>query len=147
MKKETIIIVREDRENFQAVQTFYSSCGYLQLIQSSDIVVTASTQAEIVGVVRLAFEENIVVLRGMQVASLLQRQGIGSLMLKEIEKHIGFKDCFCLPHGWLESFYGQVGFFKISDHEAPPHLNKRLIENRKKHSQLIAMKRIICREK
>jgi len=62
-------------------------------------------------------------------------------MLKEIEKHIGLKDCFCLPHGWLEDFYSQINFCKISDIDALPHLYSRLIENRKKYPQLIVMKR------
>ena len=78
---------------------------------------------------------------GDMIAPDFQRHGTGTRMLQELERHIGPKDCFCLPHGWLEGFYGQIGFKKIADEHAPLHLQERLKENRKKYPQLIAMQR------
>jgi hypothetical protein len=50
-------------------------------------------------------------------------------------------ECFCLPHAWLEGFYGIIGFAGIEDDDAPPHLRIRLAESRRKHPQLIVMRR------
>jgi hypothetical protein len=62
-------------------------------------------------------------------------------MLRELCKFIGSRECFCLPHAWLEGFYGIIGFAKIEDGEIPLHLLKRLGEYSRKHSQLIIMRR------
>ena len=125
---------------FSEAQEFYTSVGYLQSIQQTDIVVSATLGNQVIGIVRLAFEEGFTILRGMMIAPHCQRRGIGTLMLNELRKHIT-NDCLCLPHGWLEEFYGQIGFQKIEPEEAPEHLQKRLIENQKKYPRLIVMKR------
>lgn len=65
----------------------------------------------------------------MQIDPKFQRQGIGTQMINELEKHIGNQECFCLPHSRLEGFYGQNGFFKISVVEAPTFLAERLTRN------------------
>src|SRR5215510_9151537 len=88
------------------------------------------------GAVRLSPENRVLVLRGMMIAPSRQRQGIGARMLSEASKLMGSQECFCLPHGWLEGFYGIIGFAKIDDHDAPPHLRERLAEGRKKYPQL-----------
>src|SRR5215471_12063038 len=67
-------------------------------------------------------------LRGMRIAPSYQRQGIGTRMLWAVSKFMHPPECFCLPHAWLEGFYGTVGFARIEDDDAPPHLQKRLAE-------------------
>lgn len=135
------LIRRIGHQHFHDAQNFYHSVGYLQPIQTDDIVFAAYSQSTIIGVVRLATEEGHLVLRGMMIAPSHQRRGVGSLMLNELKEYIGANDCFCLPHGWLESFYSQIGFVKVEEQQAPRHLQERLNENRKKYPQLIVMRR------
>ena len=136
-----LLIQLEKASGFPAAETMYRSVGYNHPIEADSQVVTASVAGQIVGVVRLVDEEGALILRGMMVTPAYQRKGLGAMMLRELEKHIGPRDCYCLPYGWLEEFYGLIGFKKISDDQAPPHLRARLLENRKKYPQLIVMKR------
>jgi N-acetylglutamate synthase-like GNAT family acetyltransferase len=140
---ETITILRETAADFTDVQAFYASVGYFQAITADCVVISAKAEDKIVGAVRLSQESGVLVLRGMQIAQSYQRQGIGTRMLWVLSKFIGSQECFCLPHAWLEGFYGIIGFAKIEDAEAPPHLLERLAESRKKHSQLILMRRAV----
>lgn len=142
LQQEKIKVQVDSPQNYSSVQNFYKSVGYLHPLEADATVISASKNNQIIGIVRLAFEHGCVVLRGMQVEQPYQRFGIGSLMLKELEKQIGDRDCYCLLHGWLQSFYGQIGFKKISPIEAPTHLRQRFAENQKKYPLLIIMKRL-----
>lgn len=110
----------------KAVQDFYHECGYRQGISPCDIVVTATEGQEIIGVVRLAFENNVLVLRGMQVASHRQKQGIGSRMLFSLNSIIRNQACWGISLDYLEKFYGLIGFHFVPDESAPPHLQERI---------------------
>lgn len=108
-----------------AAQDFYSRVGYHAQIAPDSVVVGAKVDAKIIGAVRLCTEENDLLLRGMMIDPAWQRQGIGTLMIRQLEKHIDHRDCYCLPHDWLRGFYGQVGFREISPAAAPTHLQAR----------------------
>lgn len=136
-----IAIEQLSQNNFPQAQDFYQSVGYFSPIQPSDLVIGAYDAQKIIGIVRIAFEENTAVLRGMMIDLNHQRQGIGTHMLQKLEKYIGMRECFCLAHDWLENFYGQIRFFKISEIEAPVFLQKRLVENKKTYPHLIIMRR------
>ena len=122
-------------------QDFYASLGYQIQIQSSDYVVAAFDNDQIIGVVRLSFDEGTITLRGMMIAPAYQRQGIGTMLIKSLEPTIGTKTCWCIPHGWLEGFYGQIGFKKIDEDKAPLFLQERIKEARKKWPHVILMVR------
>jgi N-acetylglutamate synthase-like GNAT family acetyltransferase len=138
---EDIAIFREAIARFSEVQTFYASVGYFQVVTADCIVISARCRGTIVGVVRLSPENGVQVLRGMMIAPSYQRRGIGTRMLWETSKFMNPSECFCLPHAWLEVFYGTIGFARIEDDDAPPLLWKRLAESRRKHPQLIVMRR------
>ena len=114
---------------------------HFQAITADCTVISAKCGDDIMGAVRLAPENGVLVLRGMHIAPSFQRQGIGTRMLREISKFIGARECFCLPLARLEGFYGIIGFAKIEDDDAPPHLRDRLAEYRKKDWQGLLMRR------
>jgi N-acetylglutamate synthase-like GNAT family acetyltransferase len=144
---ETIAIFHDAAASLSEVQTFYASVGYFQVVTADCIVISARSRDTIVGVVRLSPENGVQVLRGMRIAPSYQRRGIGARMLWEISKFVRSQECFCLPHAWLEGFYGIIGFARIEDDDAPPHLRKRLAESRRRHPQLIVMRRSAkCRD-
>ena len=138
---ENIAIFRDAIASFSEVQTFYASVGYFQVVTADCIVISARCRDTIVGVVRLSPENGVQVLRGMRIAPSYQRQGIGTRMLWAVSKFMHPPECLCLPHAWVEGFYGTIGFARIEDDDAPPHLQKRLAESRRKHPQLIVMRR------
>jgi len=121
-------------------QEFYKSVGYLlKPILDTDTVIIALYKNKIIGIVRLSYENNICVLRGMQIAKEFRRKGIGTLLIKKLNNYIGSNTCWCIPHKWLESFYSQIGFKKIDENKAPLFLLERIIETRKKYPQVIMM--------
>lgn len=127
---------------FLVAESFYKSVGYVQTIQPQDKFFAAFDEREMVGLVRLAFENGHWVLRGMQIKSKYQFFGIGTKLIRLLEIELGNDSCFCLPHGWLDRFYGQTGFKTMSSMlDVPSFLADRLTENKKKHPQLILMRR------
>ena len=126
---------------FSHAQKFYSKCEYTKKIENSDRVVAAYLEKDIIGVSRIAFENEVTVLRGMQVDRNLLRRGIGILMLKELDKIIGDDICYCIPHDWLETFYQKICFKKIDIGDAPTHLQNRLRDYLDKYPQLIMMRK------
>jgi N-acetylglutamate synthase-like GNAT family acetyltransferase len=140
---DNVTIFRETQADFPSLQAFYSSVGYLGTITADCIVISARTADAIVGAVRLAPENGVLVLRGMMIAPSYQRRGVGTRMLRELSKLMRGRECFCLPHAWLEGFYGMIGFAKIEEDDAPRHLQERLVEYRRRYpqSQLTLMRR------
>ncbi len=68
------------KERYGEVQGFYNTVGYLKKIEEADKVVGAIFQNRIIGAARLTSEEDVFVLRGVQIALFFQRQGIGTRM-------------------------------------------------------------------
>lgn len=127
-----------DKEISRA-QEFYLSVGYKSKITPNDKVIIALHEHMIVGVVRLCYEENCYLLRGMQIDPNYQRQKIGTHLIYVLNKYIGSQTCWCIPHSWLESFYNQIGFEKIDESKAPLFLRHRINQMRAEYPQLIIM--------
>lgn len=131
-----------EQGDFAAAQAFYETVGYFDPITPGSIVVAARDKDHrIVGVVRLCREEGVQILRGMMLAPSVQRQGLGSRMLQVLKIGLDPECCYCLPHDWLEGFYGQIGFRIIAENRLPPHLLERLQRYRAgPYPHIIAMK-------
>lgn len=129
-------------DQFEIARSFYKSVGYTQPIQNHDKFFGAFHAGEMIGLVRLAFENEVWVLRGMQVRPSYQFFGVGTKLIQLLDSDLGNEQCFCLPHGWLDGFYGQIGFKTVNSlASVPDFLTERLAENKKKYPQLILMKR------
>lgn len=104
---------------------FYESQGYAGGIAAGDRTLAAIVGTRIVGLVRLAEEEGVLLLRGMFIDASAQRRGIGRRMLARLAQRIGDTTCWltCPPH--LSEFYGLIGFQPVAYAEAPPHLAAR----------------------
>ena len=143
MKLPNVHILQALPDETREIQDFYTSVGYPGAVDSSDIIIIARYETKLIGVVRLAYEENTQVLRGMHVAALYQKQGIGYALLQGLNYHLNDdQPCFCLPHVWLEDFYGSIGFVKTSPESVPRFLQLRLDHYKKtEFPDLIVMKR------
>lgn len=145
MKPVTVpdIICRNLQETeFDSANHFYKSVGYIQSTQKYDKFFAAFYDQQMIGLVRLALENGILVLRGMQIRADYQFLGIGTKLIRLLEKELGNQKCFCIPHGWLEKFYSQIGFSKIENMDlAPLFLKDRFKDNQKKYPHLILMMR------
>ncbi len=84
----SIEVRRAMAEDISRAQNFYAERRYGGGIRPEDAVVLAERDGELVGIVRLAAEEGVVVLRGMQVHPRLQRQGIGRRLLATVAQEL-----------------------------------------------------------
>jgi GNAT superfamily N-acetyltransferase len=130
-------------EDDSRVVNFYAERGYGGGIRPEDAVLLAECDGELVGIVRLATEEGVVVLRGMQVHPRFQRQGIGKRLLATIAEELDGRGCFCIPYAHLAGFYGGIGFHIIEPAKAPTFLRARLerYQNRGDGKQYVIMRR------
>jgi predicted N-acetyltransferase YhbS len=126
------------------IANFYAERQYGGGIQPNDIVLMAERGGELVGIVRLASEEGVVVLRGMQVHPSFQRQGIGKKLLWTVAQELDGTACFCIPYAHLARFYGEIGFCVIEPAKAPAFLHLRLerYQNRNDGREYL----IMCRD-
>ena len=122
---------------------FYTERQYAGGIGPEDAVLFAERDGELVGIVRLAEEEGVVVLRGMQVHPKFQRQGIGKRLFAAVAQELDDRDCFCIPYAHLVGFYGEIGFHVIEPAEAPAFLRLRLekYQNRGDGKEYLIMRR------
>lgn len=121
-------------------QAFYRSVGYSVPISPTDTTVIALNENnQIVGIGRLAHENQALVLRGMQVSPAFQRQGVGQELLDTLQAFIGPDLCWCIPHAHLEKFYNKVGFKRVDETQAPAFLQERIRQTRTKYPDVIMM--------
>jgi N-acetylglutamate synthase-like GNAT family acetyltransferase len=128
-------------DDLDNVREAYRAWGYRGSIGPNDKVFVAEGDGELLGIVRLAQEDEIYVLRGMQVSPSSQRQGIGTALLLELMKHLGGAECYCVPYTHLDEFYAQVGFRECSSKSAPRFLVDRLSQYLKNGREVILMRR------
>ena len=123
----------------QGVDEFLRSEAYAGGVQSSDELVVALRDGEVVGAFRLAREDGLLVLRGMRVRSDARGQGVGSRLLGALT---GLAEpCYCVPHAHLQGFYGRAGFARLPDAEAPALLGERLALYRERGLDVVVMRR------
>jgi GNAT superfamily N-acetyltransferase len=121
----------------------YERWGYGAGINPDDVVWVAEVGTELVGVVRIATENAVLVLRGMRVADRFRGRGIGSQMLNVAIAWLGKRECFCLPYIHLTGFYARAGFIEIEPASAPPFLMKRIARYNDRALNVTIMRRHI----
>lgn len=106
---------------------FYAVCGYGGTFNSDDTVFYILQDNKLCAVVRIASEQGIPVLRGMQVLPHLRGQHIGKKLLKYMMSKLSPNQlpCYCLPHSHLINFYGEAGFVIAEPSNTPEFLIKR----------------------
>jgi N-acetylglutamate synthase-like GNAT family acetyltransferase len=113
-------------EDIARAANFHAERRYGGGIRPEDSVLLAEHDGELVGIVRLTAEEGVVVLRGMQIHPMFQRQGIGKRLLATVAQELDGRDCFCIPYAHLVGFYGGIGFRAIEPPKAPTLLRLRV---------------------
>ena len=106
---------------------FYIECGYGGDFDGSDDVYYVSDNEQIVAVVRISKEHEVYILRGMQVLPNMRGNQIGRKLLAYLAPYLNQypSECFCLPHGHLESFYGDIDFKPLLGDLVPDFIRAR----------------------
>lgn len=139
MPAEIRIAQTSDAEQIASV---YQSLGYSRAVASCDTVWIAEVEAQPIGIVRIARESGVFVLRGMRIAEPWQRRGLGTQMLHVVNAWLNGRDCYCVPYSHLPGFYSQIGFKEITPESAPPFLAARLADYKYHGLDVILMARL-----
>ncbi len=133
-----------DPPRFPLAKQFYKHARYHSHVGKEDeaYVLRDKSQADkIVAAVRLVKSERYLILRSMLVSPLVQRQGIGSLLLNKLAPHLGKRECWCFPFEWLADFYTQIDFHFIDPKQAPPSIAESFQRYLRQGKKLTLMKR------
>ena len=129
------------QHEFPQIESFYLGCGYSYALSGSDLVLRYMENGEIVGAVRLCFEQGYLVLRGMYVLKEKQGMGVGSALLVAAVEELGDRECWCIPYDHLVRFYGHAGFVKSTNRSTPRFLQDRLTKYKATGKSVVAMVR------
>jgi N-acetylglutamate synthase-like GNAT family acetyltransferase len=124
------------------ILSLYESLGYRQGIAPDDTVWIAEAAGEPIGIVRIAPEFGVLVLRGMRIAEPWRHRGLGTQMLRVLDAWLDGQDCYCVPYSHLPGFYRQIGFKEIMPEAAPPFLAARLNDYKQRGLKVILMARL-----
>jgi GNAT superfamily N-acetyltransferase len=124
------------------IAALYAEAGYGAAIDPADTILVVKDDAQLIGVVRLCPEHGAIVLRGMQIRSVYQRQGIGAQLLTACQPYLDQHRSYCLPYAHLLPFYGAAGFTVADNTELPNFLVKRLASYLANGKDVIAMHRL-----
>jgi GNAT superfamily N-acetyltransferase len=134
-----VVRVREALpEDLPRVARFYSETQYAGRPSPIDRIIVAEHAGHLVGAFRLAREEGVLVLRGMRVAAVWRRRGVGTRMLNHLEAALR-ETCFCIPYSHLTAFYAGANFVTTS--ESPTFLRERITEYRSRGLDVCLMVR------
>ena len=138
-----IEVQRATAGDISRVLKFYAERRYGGGIRPEDTVLLAEHDGDLVGIVRLTAEEDVIVLRGMQVHPGFQRQGIGKKLLANVAHELDGRHCFCIPYAHLVCFYSGIGFYVIEPAKAPTFLRQRLqrYQDRSDGNEYLIMRR------
>jgi GNAT superfamily N-acetyltransferase len=136
-------IKERSTESIEDIWAFYSRVGYSGGITLLDKIFVALHDHELIGVVRIAFEEGYPILRGMQILPAYQRKRIGISMLKHLEPYLDSlqQTCYSIPYDHLLPFYGRIGFSVANAEEVPAFLQTRHKDYENRGLKVAPMKR------
>jgi len=123
------------------IAAFYERCGYSGGLSADDTILVAIRAESLVGAVRLCSENQVAILRGMQVLPNFQRQGIGRALLNKYLSRINDAVCYCIPWSYLEQFYSSGGFRRCESTDVPDFLSERFSYYVQQGRDVILMRR------
>ncbi len=138
MNSEVIIKIESALSIKSIADDFYQKCGSAGFVNTQDTLVSAYVENEMIGNVRLCFEQDHFLLRTMRVRNDFQRTGVGIKILKAFENLLSERSIFevyCVPYAHLESFYGTIGFKDIVIEVAPGFLQDRIKKMKVDHPE------------
>lgn len=125
------------------IQELYAIWGHAFAYLLNDQTFVAEVEDQIVGAIRLAFEDSSFVVRSLFVHQEFRGQGIAIALLKKVEQELGVAEAYCLPFLDQEKLFSSIGFTPIVGLSAPKFLISRKENLHLNNQDVIIMKRSI----
>jgi len=123
------------------LSSFYKKTVYGGTFSENDDLYFVEEDEKVLGVIRIAFENDVHVLRGMQVLETHRGLGIGTKLLNYLNASVTNDPIYCIPYKRLAEFYESIGFKVIDKVSAPEFLISRLNEYLSKDMDVLLMMR------
>jgi len=134
-------IIKAPEDLKTQVKQFYSNMGYGGGWSENEQAYCFLVDNTVKGCVKVEKIQGVCMLRGMYLEKSLQRNGVGTSLIKHIEPVLNEATSYCLPFAHLSEFYGQIGFEEISSDSLPDFLVARFKKYQEIGHNIIAMKR------
>lgn len=125
------------------IQELYAIWGHAFAYLLNDQTFVAEVNDEIVGAIRLAFEDASFVVRSLFVHQEFRGKGIANALLQKVEMELGVAEAYCLPFPDQEKLFSVIGFSPIAGLTAPDFLISRRENLHQGNQDVIIMKRSI----
>ena len=125
------------------IQDLYAIWGHAFAYLLNDQTFVAEVDGNIVGAIRLAFEDSSFVVRSLFVHQKFRGQGIANALLQKVEMELGVAEAYCLPFPEQEKLFSSIGFNPIAGLTAPDFLLSRKENLHEGNQDVIIMKRSI----
>lgn len=125
------------------IQELYEIWGHAFAYLLNDQTFVAEVDGEIVGAIRLAFENSSFVVRSLFVHQEFRGRGVAIFLLEKIEMELGIAEAYCLPFPEQEKLVSLIGFKSIPELAAPDFLISRRASLHHSNQAVIIMKRSV----
>lgn len=109
-------------------------------ITAREQLVFGTVDGEVIAVAKLAREDGVVILRGVQVDERWRGRGIGRRLMEAVGRRADGEPCFVIALRPLERFYAVAGFVRASD-EIPNFIVERCAHYRSKGDDVFVARR------
>jgi N-acetylglutamate synthase-like GNAT family acetyltransferase len=123
------------------IQDLYAIWGHAYAYLLNDQTFVAEVDGQLVGAIRLAFEDSSFVIRSLFVRHDFRGQGIAKALLKQVDAELGISEAYCLSFPNQEKLFSSIGFNPIADLTAPEFLISRKEILHVNNQEVIIMKR------
>ena len=107
------------------VKRFFREHHFRPQAARSDDIHIALLDKRLIGALRLCPCGDDWLLRSMCIHKQYRQQGIGSLMLAQLQPVLQQRQCYCFPYEHLQSFYQRAGFILLAVDHAPVQIAEK----------------------
>jgi len=139
---EKLTVKQAEPYSLPLVKKFYKTNNMRAQAPKGDAIFVVTHGTRLVAAVRLSPNSSGdgYLLRSLCVSAEMQRQGIGSYLLNQIQNKLNKMSCYCFPYTHLMDFYKSAGFVLVAEDVASDAIRERFQCYRNNGKNIVLMK-------
>jgi N-acetylglutamate synthase-like GNAT family acetyltransferase len=130
-------------QDFPDIESLFREWGRAFGKSRNDHFFVAETEAGLVGVINLAFDDPAFVIRSLYVAQSARKQGVALKLLDCVDRELGVAEAYCLCMEGQQALGERIGLKQIAGLTAPDFLRARFERLRESDPEVILLKRSV----